>query len=565
MRKSWVLKTAAAAATALLFVCAPMALNTEKASAATERDFPCTYSASEPNQYVYYGSSEVITYAAAEAEAAGVPAGYENEVVKVVSINNKNNLGMLLDFSAEEFPLEHLESITFRVYVGQSSANSGGYPQLRIPDPASLGQGWIWQPGSTPTAAGEWTDVTVPKSSKFSSISKDGNLYMFEVAMRSQALVPFYIDKITVNMGEGYTPPPEIDESDKEAPVIQVPVDELTVTAGTLPMLKATATDNSGNVKISYAWSEGALDEFGKLTKGTHTWTVTAKDPSGNTATKTVTVIVTADEELGDNVIDEEELSAKYTVTFDGENAQSYSYGWKIAKPEDPVKADEEGVVFTFIGWYNGETEWDFSKDVVTSDLQLVSKWTETRAKYTVTFDGKDGAEYEYGDKLVKPADPTKKESPQYYYEFDGWYNGNVKWDFNTDTVSGNVELVSKFIQRQQEYTVTFDGENSVKYHYGDLIKKPEDPTKEGHVFIGWYKGTLEWNFEEYTVTADMSLTAKWKKTDDAQSDSSTDASAGVDDTNTDGGEGCGSAIGVSAVGLTLVGAAVLFVKKREE
>ena len=85
MRKSWVLKTAAAVTTALLFVGAPMALNTEKASAATERDFPCTYSASEPNQYVYYGSSEVITYTAAEAEAAGVPAGYENEVVKVVS------------------------------------------------------------------------------------------------------------------------------------------------------------------------------------------------------------------------------------------------------------------------------------------------------------------------------------------------------------------------------------------------------------------------------------------------------------------------------------------------
>ena len=188
MRKSWVLKTAATAATALLLVCAPMALHTETASAATERDFPCQYSASGKNEYVYYGSSEVITYTAAEAEAAGVPAGYENNVVKVVGRGTETSLGMLLDFSAEEYPLEYLESITFRVYVGVHASNTGGKPQLRIPDPADFGNGWIWQPGDTPTAAGEWTEVTVPKSSKFSAISKDGKLYKFEIAIRSTFL-----------------------------------------------------------------------------------------------------------------------------------------------------------------------------------------------------------------------------------------------------------------------------------------------------------------------------------------------------------------------------------------
>ncbi|MBQ8394111.1 MAG: InlB B-repeat-containing protein, partial [Clostridia bacterium] len=131
---------------------------------------------------------------------------------------------------------------------------------------------------------------------------------------------------------------------------------------------------------------------------------------------------------------------------------------------------------------------------------------------------------------------------------------------------SGNIELVSKFIERLQEYTVTFDGEHSVKYHYGDLIEKPEDPTKDGFAFVCWCKGTLEWDFEKYTVTADIDLTAKWKKADGAQADSSTDESAGATDTNTDGGdEGCGSAIGASAVGLTLLVAAVLFIKKRED
>lgn len=645
MRKGLIWKTAAAAATALLLVCAPMALQTEKASADTLSEFPCTYSAAPVDkEYMCYGSKEVKSYTAEEAAAAGIPAGYEDGVFEIVSLNGGANCGALLDFSAGQFSQNLVEGLTFRIYIGQHASNTGSRPEMRIAKPFDVNNSWVWQPGVR-TPDGEWTEITVPSTqANFPSLFKDGYLDKFELSVRANAAVPVYVDSITVNLKandgvapvityngedtvytnenstlainasaydaqeqraieveqvwEGESPVLEsgklkqgtyvlilratdtygnvaekkitviVEEADTENPVIHLNVSEVSATVGTIPVLNATATDDSGRAEISYAWSAGALDELGKLTKGTHTWTVTAKDPSGNTATKTVTFIVTDEEDLGDNVIDEENISNKYTVTFDGENAQSYSYGWKIEKPEDPVRADEEGVTFTFIGWYNGETAWDFSKDVVTGDLQLVSKWTETKAKYSVTFDGKNAAEYEYGDKLVKPTDPTKKSSPQYYYEFDGWYNGDVKWDFNTDTVSGDLALVSKFIERQQEYTVTFDGENGVKYHYGDLIEKPADPTKDGFEFLYWCKGTLEWNFEKYTVTGDMDLTAKWKKTDGAQADSSTDESADATDTdtNTDGGdEGCGSAIGVSAVGLTLLGAAVLFVKKRED
>ena len=645
MRKGWIWKTAAAAATALLLVCAPMTLRSERVSAETLHEFPCTYSAAPTDkEYMCYGSKEVKSYTAAEAAAAGIPEGYEGGVFEIVALNGGTSCGALLDFSAGQYSQNLVEGLTFRIYIVPHASNTGSRPQMRIAKPFDVNNSWVLQDGSNPTPAGEWTEVEVPSTqAHFSSLFKNGFLDKFELSVRANAAVPVYVDSITVHLKENDGVAPVItyngedtvytnenslfeieasaydaqeqraikveqvwegespvldsgklqqgtyvlilratdtfgnvaekkitvivEESDTEAPVIHLNVSEVSATVGTIPVLKATATDDSGKVELSYAWSAGALDEFGKLTKGMHTWTVTAKDPSGNTATKTVTFIVTDEENLGDNVVDEEDSSRKYTVTFDGENAQSYSYGWKIEKPEDPVKADEEGIAYTFIGWYNGETEWDFEKDVVTGDLQLVSKWTETRAKYTVTFDGKDGAEYEYGDKLVKPADPTKKESPQYYYEFDGWYNGNVKWDFNTDTVSGNIELVSKFIERLQEYTVTFDGEHSVKYHYGDLIEKPEDPTKDGFTFVCWCKGTLEWDFEKYTVTADIDLTAKWKKADGAQADSSTDESAGATDTdtNTDGDEGCGSAIGASAVGLTLLGAAVLFIKKREE
>ena len=48
-----------------------------------------------------------------------------------------------------------------------------------------------------------------------------------------------------------------------------------------------------------------------------------------------------------------------------------------------------------------------------------------------------------------------------------------------------------------------------------DLLPKPENPTKEGYVFAGWYTdenyGT-EWNFEEDLVTENMTLYAGWIK-----------------------------------------------------
>ena len=79
--------------------------------------------------------------------------------------------------------------------------------------------------------------------------------------------------------------------------------------------------------------------------------------------------------------------------------------GSKIAKPEtDPTKESTAEYDYTFDGWYNGDVKWDFENDAVTSDLELVAKYTETKRKYTVTFNvtGNDAiqldpVEVEYG------------------------------------------------------------------------------------------------------------------------------------------------------------------------
>lgn len=46
-------------------------------------------------------------------------------------------------------------------------------------------------------------------------------------------------------------------------------------------------------------------------------------------------------------------------------------------------------------------------------------------------------------------------------------------------------------------------------------VKKPENPTKEGYVFEGWYKNstkTVEWDFAKDVVTASTTIYAKWAK-----------------------------------------------------
>lgn len=86
--------------------------------------------------------------------------------------------------------------------------------------------------------------------------------------------------------------------------------------------------------------------------------------------------------------------------------------------------------------------------------------------KYTVTFDGKNEAEYAYGEKIIKPTDPTKEATVKVHYTFDGWYNGGEKWDFDHDIVISDVALVAKFIESDVYYKVevTISGETQTIY-----------------------------------------------------------------------------------------------------
>ena len=69
-------------------------------------------------------------------------------------------------------------------------------------------------------------------------------------------------------------------------------------------------------------------------------------------------------------------------------------------------------------------------------------------------------------------------------------------------------------------YTVTFDSKGgtdvaSQPKMYGELVDVPEDPSREGYVFTGWYADencVNVWDMENYIVNDNLTLYAGWEK-----------------------------------------------------
>lgn len=193
------------------------------------------------------------------------------------------------------------------------------------------------------------------------------------------------------------------------------------------------------------------------------------------------------------------------------------------AEAMTPAKRDG----YSFSTWYADVActmPFDFAA-AVTDDVTVYAGWTlET---YTVSFHANyEGGEMtqtqaDFGSTVTMAEDPARAD-----YDFIGWYeDAEGKQRFAPDTViTGDLNLYAGWQSKAES------GDRIISYQLNDgsgamydsqtytstrRIKAPENPSRAGYFFAGWYKdeaGTEKFDFSTERSATSMTLFAKWLK-----------------------------------------------------
>ncbi|MEX1307210.1 MAG: InlB B-repeat-containing protein [Eubacteriales bacterium] len=220
-----------------------------------------------------------------------------------------------------------------------------------------------------------------------------------------------------------------------------------------------------------------------------------------------------------------------YTVTFDENGGDTAAFPSAMTVEHgslvSPEPADPSLTGYAFAGWYTDAslaTEWDFGSDIVVGNMTLYASYVPL---VTVTFDNNGGdteavpSTLDVGEGLTIETMPT--EPTRAGYSFVGWFTDaalTTRWVPATDTVTGAMTLYAGWTDIM--WVVSFNPNGgrlsssieSYSVPNGSAINLiPEDPTRSGYTFEGWYAdqaGTTAWDFATDTVTEDTVLYAIW-------------------------------------------------------
>jgi uncharacterized repeat protein (TIGR02543 family) len=216
-----------------------------------------------------------------------------------------------------------------------------------------------------------------------------------------------------------------------------------------------------------------------------------------------------------------------YTVTFDSNDgtavdSQTIDHGGLVTEPSDPTRSG-----YVFNGWWGydeEEFEWNFATETVTENVTLDADWLRL---YDVIFNEAGGStvsditDVVQGDTITAPTAPTKDGYTFSHWEWNDGYD-DYTWSFASDTVgddkvtsSNDIHLTA--VWTADQYTITFDSNSgsavaAITDDYGSDVTAPEEPTKNGHTFEGWYSDVeLATEYEFTTIPGeDITVYAKW-------------------------------------------------------
>lgn len=260
--------------------------------------------------------------------------------------------------------------------------------------------------------------------------------------------------------------------------------------------------------------------------------TIIATDQAGNRTTKTVKVKVKSKAETPD-----------FTIDYVHEKLTGLVPDAEYDVRGEKVTADESGCISIAEEWFGTNfqisrrayldelLDSDYAEAVITARPDApdvsVAKDETIRGKNDAQIDGVT-ANMEYSADGGKTWAEVQADDLEDLTEGKGKLNVpagliQVRIKANDDTPHGcEAEVTPK---EGRILTVTFNpmGGSNVSsitdQSWHDTVEKPDDPSKAGHDFVGWYKdakGTQQWHFEKDVeaadkLTDDIILYAKWR------------------------------------------------------
>lgn len=238
------------------------------------------------------------------------------------------------------------------------------------------------------------------------------------------------------------------------------------------------ATYSKENETVSYKWYRGSTLIYGETDSS---YTTVAADVG-----KTIKVVVTG---TGNYTGTKEATTgtvSTITVTYDANGhgtapapKTGLSYNDTLTQPTSPTETG-----YTFGGWYKEAActnAWNFATDKVTQNTTLYAKWTINQ--YTYTFYGDNGttehkkATVNYGEQIIPPTNPSKAQTEEKSYYFDGWYTA----------ISGG-EKVTSFgtISQDTNFYARYTSKTRVARPTASLIEHIYDGTVQTYVPEGF-------------------------------------------------------------------------------
>lgn len=199
-----------------------------------------------------------------------------------------------------------------------------------------------------------------------------------------------------------------------------------------------------------------------------------------------------------------------YTITFNfGSEVKTINVkeGEKVSIPKETPRKEK----YKFIGWYIGDTEYDFDTPVE-KDLTIVAKFEKNRILINYDLAGGTGTiqvEIEKGSIPDKPKNPTK-----FGYTFINWkINNNI---YNFDTPLYEDTTITANYEANIYYKVSFDtlGGSVVPSEMvisGHTIGSLPSASKDGYVFKYWTYNEEQFDIN-MAITSDITLVALYEE-----------------------------------------------------